>query len=739
MTPSITKGRGLSGAVRYVMGQGKGRGNDWTPGQESRVEWISGHGFGFEISTRQDVELARRVMEFMAANQKSRTRRCEKDVLHLSLSWHPDEQPTRKQMEEAAREALKVLGMEKARAIIAAHNDTKHAHLHIVASRINPETGQTFNDRNDFIKIEKWALEYEQRLGIIRCPRREGIDPGNLEKALEIMTADRSTFSRRELERLVNKSVISRLEVRKLADRILARDEVIGLRETADAPITRYTTRQVLAAEREIKRDAAELHRSTAHGVTELVRQNVIDHHAHLDREQCLAFDRTTGPEGLSIIAGEAGTGKSATLEAIRDAYEEAGYRVLGMSWTNAVVQDMKRDGFTEASTIASEMKRLEVGLTRWNSRTVLIVDEAAMLATTNMAGLTTKAREAGAKLILVGDDRQLSSIERGGMFSALRQEHGAAELHQVRRVADTEQKLAWNQMHTGDFETALKIFDRQGAIHWSTTRNEARDALVARYAGDAAKEPDRKRFVFAYTNVDVDVLNRDIRAWRQERGELGPDHILPTKDGAREFAIGDQIQFTGNARRKYARDLGFTNGAVGTIRKIEGFRITLELDGKRNGKSRIVAFTVGENAEAGQFNAIRHGYAGTIYKGQGRTLDQTYLFHSLHWRSAASYVALTRHRENVSLFVARETAADINQLARQMARVDDRRSASLFHYEEGNAKDSSDPQAGNIGKERERHKAKCQTQRHEQDLQPHRPVPSFKRNDRKCDPAFEG
>src|SRR6516225_251345 len=88
------------------------------------------------------------------------------------------------------------------------------------------------------------------------------------------------------------------------------------------------------------------------------------------------------------------------------------------------------------AQTIALEMKRIDAGLTCWDNRTVLIVDEAAQLSTKNMADLATKAREVGAKLILVGEDRQLPSIDRGGMFSALQQEHGAAELHYVRRVS---------------------------------------------------------------------------------------------------------------------------------------------------------------------------------------------------------------------------------------------------------------------------------------------------------------
>jgi hypothetical protein len=267
-------------------------------------------------------------------------------------------------------------------------------------------------------------------------------------------------------------------------------------------------------------------------------------------------------------------------------------------------------------------------------------------------------------------------------------------ELHEVRRVSDPDQKRAFNRMHLGDFQAALGIFEEQGAIHWTADQNAAREALLAKYAADTLARPDQNRFVFAYTNAAVDAINRDIRGWRKERGELGPDHEFQTKHGPALFAEGDRIQFTGNARTKSARDAGFTNGVTGTVRQIDGQRMTVELDGKRHGEPRVVEFTVGDNAEAGQFNSIRAGYSGTIYKGQGKSISETYLYHSEHWRAASSYVALTRHRENISVFVARETAPDLNQLARQMARVDDRRAASQFHREEVRANERAAPQS---------------------------------------------
>ena len=134
--------------------------------------------------------------------------------------------------------------------------------------------------------------------------------------------------------------------------------------------------------------------------------------------EQLNAFLRATGPEGLALIDGQAGTGKSFTIEAIRAAYEQAGYRVIGLAPTNIVKEDMKASGFAHAATVHAELFALANGRTAWSRDTVVIVDEAAMLDTRIMALLTTSAAEAGAKLILAGDDRQLSSSTAAGCLA---------------------------------------------------------------------------------------------------------------------------------------------------------------------------------------------------------------------------------------------------------------------------------------------------------------------------------
>ena len=170
-------GKGVSGCVRYVLGEGRdpdtGLIRPSVRDSAARVEWIGGQGFeGWTPHDRSTADLARKVMEFSALNQTSKTRPCEKDCLHLILSWRKGERPSREEMEQAAREALGVLGMKKARALFASHRDTDHAHLHIVASRINPKTGKAFRDSYSFVKLQKWALQWEQRHGRIQCPAR---------------------------------------------------------------------------------------------------------------------------------------------------------------------------------------------------------------------------------------------------------------------------------------------------------------------------------------------------------------------------------------------------------------------------------------------------------------------------------------------------------------------------------------------------------------------------------------
>src|ERR1039457_6288618 len=154
-------------------------------------------------------------------------------------------------------------------------------------------------------------------------------------------------------------------------------------------------------------------------------------------------------------------------------------------------------------------------------------------------------------------------------------------------------------------FADAVGAFDRAGAITWTDKQEDARTALVAAWTRDAAERPGASRFVFAYTNRDVDTLNAELRQVRRERSELtGADVEFNTKHGPAAFAVGDRVQFTDTDKRRH-----IYNGNAGTITGLNALtgEITARLDAA-GGAGRHVTWS------AAEFEGFRHGYAGTIY-----------------------------------------------------------------------------------------------------------------------------
>ena len=289
------------------------------------------------------------------------------------------------------------------------------------------------------------------------------------------------------------------------------------------------------------------------------------------------AFDRATGAEGLSLIDGQAGTGKSYTMAAIREAYEASGRSVIGLAPTNAVAQDMLRDGFQHAGTVHSELFALNNGRRQWDGRTVVMVDEAAMIDTKLMAELTRTRSDAGAKLILVGDDRQLASIDRGGMFGALKDRYGAAALTEVTRQHKDEERRAATMMAEGNFADALAIYQDKGAIHWTRTQDQARAAWSQQWAKDSAAAPGQIPFRVRLHECRCRRSSTPICARCGGSGaSLARITSCRRRTGGSAFAAGDRIQFTGTDKKR-----GLYNGAAGTVTAIEGTRLTVQLDGR--------------------------------------------------------------------------------------------------------------------------------------------------------------
>jgi ATP-dependent exoDNAse (exonuclease V) alpha subunit len=717
MIPVIVKGHGVSGALRYVMSEGhiekkedavtyalmRAVGDTPTKtyktlaeDEQTRVEILGGQNFGFDIHDARTVELARRMMEWNGKpeNQASRGRKCEVDCLHLMLNWDKGLTPDNAEKLEAGQSVLKALGMENAQAVFVAHHDKEHAHLHVVASRIDPTTGKTFSQKDDQIIAQAWGVQWDRQHGIKRDSGLDRVadivERRDCDALLEHLTKDRPTFLVPTLNRALRFGGLSDEDRAEFRAELMAHPSLVPLRDEAQGrsgevsryEVSRYTTREILKDEMRVMRDAAVCDADKSHGIDGAKIDRLAEQFT-LKPEQADAVRHLTGEGGLSILWGEAGTGKSHTLKAARTAYEEEGAQVIGLSWTNKVVQDMRANGFENSDTVQRQLNALNKGKTVWNDQTVLMVDEAGMLSTSALAALTHHAAKAGAKLILAGDDAQLASIEPGGMFGKLRQDFGAATLSEVQRVGkDAEQQRAFNAMHAGDFKTALDIFESKGAINWTSTQADALTHMADRYAASVAAAPDKSRFMFAYTNKDVAALNEQARALHKERGDLGDDVLLRTAYGPQAYATGDRVQFSGNAWTQEARESGLVNGRVGTVEALAyddhgKLQMTVALDSGTDAQS--VTFTVGEDAKAGEFHTFKRGYAGTIYKGQGATLDESFVLADDKWRDSGAYVALSRHRESVHVFASHECFDNLDDMARSFSRSDGKDAALSY------------------------------------------------------------
>jgi len=480
------------------------------------------------------------------------------------------------------------------------------------------------------------------------------------EKILEQLTAQRAIFTARDVRRTLNKSGLEGEAREALEAAITDHADVIPLANDKGEEIG-WTTRQVRAEEQAIIGAAERIGAASGRGLGEggRARLNV----APLLPEQRAAAARITDGRQLAIVIGRAGTGKSFTLGTARQALAAEGYRVIGLAPTNAVVADLRQDGYSHAATLHRELGQLERGKTSWNARTVVMVDEAAMLDNAIMARLLQAAEQSGAKLVLAGDDRQFQSVSRGGMFSELVARHGAAELTTVHRQKQAYQARASEDFARGEILAALTAYAERGQIVWCDSLAEARAQAVA-----AQATVEGPGFLYASTNKEVEALNRAEQDRR--RGQLAAKGVsiqaqsFQTVRGAVSIAAGERVQFYETDRK-----LGIATSEFGTVKTVTPNRLEIVKDDDS---------TVSFNPAA--YDQWGLGYSGTGYKGQGKTQPRTAAVYdnTYAWDSRAAYVIGTRHREDYRLFVPNALAPDLATLAGQIEKPREDRGASL-------------------------------------------------------------
>jgi hypothetical protein len=367
-----------------------------------------------------------------------------------------------------------------------------------------------------------------------------------------------------------------------------------------------------------------------------------------LSGEQRAAFDHATDGHDLSVVVGYAGTGKSAMLGVAREAWEDAGFNVRGAALAGIAAEGLENGSGIASRTLASMEHGWVQGRDLLTERDVLVIDEAGMIGTRQMERVLSHAADAGAKVVLVGDAEQLQSIEAGAAFRAIHERHGGVEITEVRRQHEEWQRDATRHLATGRTGEAIHAYADKGMVHQAETREAARGELVERWDRERQADPDASRIILTHTNAEVRDLNDAAREAMRGAGELGDDVRVKTERGDRAFASGDRIMFLRNER-----SMGVKNGTLATVEQVDKGHMAVRTD-----DGRSVTF------DTKDYRDIDHGYAATIHKAQGMTVDRAHVLATPGMDRHGSYVSLSRHRDGVDLHYGRDDFKDERRLA---------------------------------------------------------------------------
>ena len=380
-----------------------------------------------------------------------------------------------------------------------------------------------------------------------------------------------------------------------------------------------------------------------------------------LSDEQREAVRHVCGSAQIAAVVGLAGAGKSTMLGAAREAWESGSgsRRVFGAALAGKAAEGLEQSAGIPSRTLASWELSWKRGHDLLKRGDVFVIDEAGMVSSAQLAHFVAAVDQAGAKLVLVGDPEQLQPINAGAAFRAIADRVGFIELEGVRRQAEAWQRQASVDFGRNRTPEGLAAYAEHGAVRFEADREQARAAIVRDVVQDMVANPESSRIVLAHRRVDVRALNEAIRAARQEQGELANETAFMTTDGERPFAIGDRLVFLENDRK-----LGVKNGMLGTIEHAEEGALRVRLDpSEGKGPGRLV------EVDAESYRAVDHGYATTIHKSQGATVDRAFVLASDSMDRHLAYVGMTRHRTAVTLYAARDEFGDLAALSDRLGR----------------------------------------------------------------------
>jgi Ti-type conjugative transfer relaxase TraA len=506
-------------------------------------------------------------------------------------------------------------------------------------------------------------------------------DPAQL---LRKLGRETSTFNDRQIAKELARYIddpnifgVTLERIRALPDLVKLRPDVLDPETNLVVAPAVYSTRETVRAEQKMAEAADRMAKRTGFAVSQnrvaasIARVETKDAAKpfRFDEEQARAVQHVTGGEAITAVVGFAGAGKSTLLEAANLAWTGEGRRVFGGALAGKAAEGLEESAGISSRTLASWELGWGQGRDLLGPGDVFVIDEAGMVGSLQLSAIVQAVEAAGAKLVLVGDAMQLQPIEAGAAFRAIAERIGYAELVGIRRQSDTWAQDASRQFARGQVAEALEAYRSRGHIREVADRTEATRAIVADWTiaraevlakATADDKPIRgnELLVLAHTNAAVFDLNQGIRQVLVAQNALTEARVMMTERGAREFAVGDRMIFLKNEKFVEAaapelKRQTVKNGMLGTVTSTADGLMRVRLD-----SGREVAF------RASTYRNVDHGYAATVHKSQGVTVDRVFVQASPSFDQHLSYVAMSRHRHQVTLYAAKSDFPTFDKLA---------------------------------------------------------------------------
>lgn len=481
----------------------------------------------------------------------------------------------------------------------------------------------------------------------------------NPEIALDALTRQQSTFTHHDLARFVSRNTWDSEQFQNVYELVKCHEELVSVGRDEQGR-DRFTTQALLQLETHMMKRATALAKQCSHDVPTYRGMNRMAQ-LTLSQEQQTGLEHLMETGDLACLIGYAGSGKSTLLRQAREAWEASEYHVIGATLSGIAAENLEASSGIPSRTLASLEYQWDQGKQPLNPQSILVIDEAGMVGSRQLARVLEQVEKQGAKAVLMGDPWQLQAIEAGAAFRAISERTPTAYLTEIHRQRLNWQQMATTELAQGKTVEALERYTQHDHVHRFATQVVTQQALVWLWNDARLTQPEHTQIILAYTRAEVQQLNELARAQREKLGELGIDQTIETERGTRLFAEQDRVYFLKNDR-----DLGVKNGSLGTLEHIQNNVLTIRLDKgdpKTPDKESLITFSTE------RYNHLDHGYAATVHKAQGVTVDRAYLLASPHLDSHATYVGLTRHRDSVDIFYSREHFQHDQDLAKTLGR----------------------------------------------------------------------